>query len=292
MAFASGRPEKESYLLVEFRFGDPSDPQFKRYTDWDQDVFGYTSTPSLEVEMPENTGILDKREARILLPVDDFTSPFASGLVHSRAWVSIVEITAGLFSGDAGSSRTIFKGRVVRSFKNFQGRNDTAALFALPIKARLDVALGLQCNHHCVFRLFGPGCLLDQSLFEEFGQIATIDGKTVTITPDANITNPFVPGTNNDRVWERGYLEKDGLKIGIHVWNKLDDPLTFALRRRPPDTWLLQGVASIRFVPGCHKTIEDCRDVWDNEQGTAGQGGFGGFGFAMLSYNPIYENPQ
>ena len=57
------------------------------------------------------------------------------------------------------------------------------------------------------------------------------------------------------------------------------------LRDPPPSDWILAGAASILFVPGSHGTIEDARDVWDDEEH------FNGFGFATPDWNPILENP-
>lgn len=282
MVNASESPEKSSHLLVTIKHGDPISPTFERYTDFDSDVEGFASTPAMEVEIPDNSGTFDQQEARIILPIDTFTTILSSGLPHSPMFVTIDEVTQATFIGQTGGRRTVYRGRVKRSLRNYQGRNDSVALFCLSIKSRLDVPMGLQCNHHCFARLFGPLCQLDQSAFQQQGQITAMDGKEVTVS---GIGVEITPGGRNDRLWERGYLEKDGLKIGVHIWSDAD-PTVFVLRRRPPDSWLLAGAGSINFVPGCHKTIQDCREVWDNEQH------FAGYGFAMLPYNPLFENPQ
>lgn len=291
MTRAIARPEKERYLLVEFRYGIPSVPTYSRYTDWTQDTFGYTSTPTMEIELAENVGTFDDREVKIILPIDDFTGGVAKVWPHSPIFVTIEELTAGLFPGDAGSRRKLYRGRITRAVRNYQGRNDCVAFLSLPLKSRLDIPMGLQCNHHCINRLFSPMCGLDQSLYQETGEIAAIDGKEVTFVSDPQIEDPFAPG-DNTRLWERGYLQRNGLKISIRIWNKADNPDLFVLRERAPDDWLLAGPDSILLVPGCHKTIEDCRNVWDNEQGQGGRGGFNGLGYAIPAYNPIISNPQ
>lgn len=291
MTTAAGSPEKQGYIFVTFRHGSPASPTYERYARTNIDTDGFAAKPNMGVDIPDNTGTFDNKEARILLDIDDFTSPLSSGLPHSPIFVQIEEVTQGLFTGDAGTRKTLFKGRVTRTIRNYQGRNDTVAFFALPIKARLDVPMGLQANHHCGWRLFSMGCGRLQALHQVFGQIAAIDGKEITISANPAITSPSSPGGNVDRFWERGFLLRDGLTIGVHLW-VLTTPTVFVLRRRPPDSWLLAGPTSITFVPGCHKTIEDCRDVWDNEEGYLGQGGFGGFGYAMPPYNPLFENPQ
>ena len=288
MANAIDRPERESYLLVTFQYGDSISPSFKMYTDWTQDQLGHTSVPALEVELVENGATFDEREVKVAMPVvDDFTRSISNGEPHSPTWVFIDEVTAGLFAGDSGSQRRVFVGRVMRTIKNFDQNPDVAVFFCQNIKSRLDVPMGMQCNHHCDFRLFGPGCNaggLVAASHEVFGEIATIDGNEVTVSANALITSPTSPGGNVDRFWERGSLEYEGLSIDVHIW-KLSDPTTFVLRDTPPPSWLLAGTSSIKFTPGCHGTIEDCRDVWDNEAQA------GHFGYGMLPYNPQYQNP-
>jgi hypothetical protein len=290
MADAIARPERESYLLVTFQYGDPNgSPTFVKYTDWTQPILGHSSVPTLEVEDIENEGTFQEKELRLAIPViDSFTTAIASGLKFAPTWVFIDEINAGLFAGDAGSARRVFVGRVMRTIKNFEGDSGVVVFFCQSIKSRLKAPVGIQCNHHCSWRLFGPGCNaagLTQSTHDQTCEITSIDGKEVTITtPNLAITSPSSPGGRVDRFWERGYMEKDGLKLDIHLWSDAD-PTKFVLRRRPPNDWLLAGSTSILVVPGCHKTIEDCREVWDNEEAA------GHFGYAMLAYNPQFESP-
>ena len=280
------RPEKESYLLVEFRHG-AGRATIERYTDFGRDVLGFVSTPTMKVEIPPNGGEFGEREAKIVLPMDAFTARISDGLPHSPTFVVIEERTHGLAAGDEASVLVLFRGQVERAVRNYQGRTNQVALRALPLKSRLDVRLGIQCNIYDEVRLFGPLSGLTQSSHDVLGQIASIDGKEVTLdTPNASITAPAAPGGVNDRFWERGWLERDGLRIGIHIWNRLDDPALFVMRQRPPADWVMAGGSSILFVPGTHCTIEDSRDVWDDEEH------FLGLAYAMLNYNPIFENPQ
>jgi hypothetical protein len=280
---ALARPEKESYLFVEFRYG-AGQATIRRYTDWSQDVTGFSSTPLLEVDLVPNSGEFGERETRIVLPLDAFTDRLSDGLPHSPVYVRIEERTLGLTAGEAGTVLGLFRGRIERGIRNYQRRLNMVALQALPIKSRLDIPLGLQCNHYDEARLFGPMSGLSQSSHEKTGQIASVLGKTITIsTPNGSITAPTSPGGNVDRFWERGWLERDGLRIGVHIW-ELTNPTAFVLRKRPPADWVLAGATSILFVPGTHRTIEDARDVWDDEEH------FLGLGYAMLHYNPLFEN--
>jgi hypothetical protein len=277
---AIARSEKESYILVQFAYG-ASAGSLASYTDLERDVTPYMSTPLLEVELPDNVGTFQEKECRIVLPRDAFTDRFLDAPAQDPVYVRVEQQIRGLTAGEAGSNLIPFKGRVERIIHNYQRRPGLVAFQALLVRDRLDVPLGLQMNHHDEARIFGPMSGLVQASHQQTGQIAVIDGKEITIsTPRAVITNPTAPGGDNSRFWERGWLEKDGARIGIHIWT-IADPSVFVLRERPPASWLLAGAASILFVPGSHGTIEDARDVWDDEEH------FLGYGYATPSYNPI-----
>jgi len=282
---AIDRPEKESYVLVELRHGT-GQASIARYTDLERDFGPFVSTPTMEVEIPDNVGTFQEKEARVVLPLDAFTERLSDGLPHSPTYIRIEQQIRGLTAGEAGTNLVLFRGQVERAFQNHQRRPNRVAIQALAAKSRLDVNLGLQMNHHDEARIFGPMSGLVQATHDQTGQIAVIDGKEITIsTPNGSITSPTAPGGTNDRFWERGWLERDGARIGIHIWT-IADPTVFVLRERPPADWLLAGAASILFVPGSHGTIEDARDVWDDEEH------FLGFGYATPNYNVIIQNPS
>ena len=285
MTRAIARPSKESYLFVEFHYGEDL-ATLVRYTDEGRDSIGFTSTPLMKVSLPPNGGEFGEREARIELPLDAFTDRISDGLPHSPTFVKIEERTRGLIAGDEATVLVLFRGQVERTIRNYHGRANMVAIQALSAKSRLDVPMGLQCNIYDEVRLFGPMSGLVQNDHDQTGEIASLDGKEVTIsTPNGNVTSPTTPGGNNDRFWERGWMEKDGLRIGIHIWDRVANPAVFVLRQRPPADWVLAGANSILFVPGTHCTIEDSRDVWDDEEH------FLGLAYAALTYNPLFENP-
>lgn len=282
MALAIDQASRESYLFVQFHHGEDQ-AQIERYTDWQQDVSGFKSTPLMEVEIPPNGGEFGEREGRVVLPLDTFTDRLSDDLPHSPVFLRIEERTLGLTAGEAGTVRVLARARVKRVTRNHQRRLGMVAAHFLGIKSRLDIPLGFQCNHYDEARLFGPMSGLTQSAFDVLGQIATIDGQEITISANAQITNPTAPGGDNNRFWEAGWLEKDGLRIGIHQWNRLDDPAFFILREQPPNDWLLAGSSSILFVPGTHGSLEEIRAVWDDEEH------FLGLGYGIATYNPLFE---
>lgn len=280
MARAIQQAEKKRYTLVTFQHGAAAVPVFERYTNWGQSPGGgFVSVPTMEVKIPANSGSLEDQEGHIDLPLDSFTANFEGGLVHSPTFVQVVEITRSTIAGAAGSELGMFTGRVVKTRENPGGKPNLMRFLLKSRKSRLRISLGVPCNHHCVFTLFGRGCQLAKIV--RAVTVDNIDGRVATINT-TSFTTPTSPGGNVDFYWDRGYLEKDGLRIPIQSWS-LTDPTQCYLRRRPPATWL---GASVSAVPGCHKTIEDCRDVWDNEIN------FGGIGYAIPPYNPLFEDPS
>jgi hypothetical protein len=280
MVKGQDRPEKESYLLVTFYSGEGLANQNK-YTNFEQTTEGFPSEPRMEVEMPENTGTFDRHELRIWLPYDTFTNRVGSGVPHSPLFVRIEEVTNGLFPGDQSTRLVLYRGRVMHTQRNFQKRPNTVAFFCLPAKALLDIPLGLPCNHHCVWTLFKGGCGASEARFDLQTEIDSVDGQEVTITDTAVTT----PGRSDARYWKRGYMEKDGLQIGIREYDGDTDFTKFYMDRRVPTDWI-GGTNDIRIVPGCDKTIENCRSRFNQEET------FGGAGYGIPPYQPNIESPQ
>ena len=279
MTKALARPEKEGFVLVTFFHGDSLATQ-EKYTDWDQDFLGFSTEPRMSLSIPENEGTFDKRELRVTLPLDIFTTRASSGVPHSPIFVIIEELTQGLFAGDQASQKILYAGRVTRSIQNFQGQNGKAAFFALPVKSRLDVPMGLPCNHHCAWTLFKGGCGVLESSFEEVAEIDSKDGTEITIS-DASM---LASGAADPRYWKRGYAEKDGLRIAIRDYDGDVDTSKLQMADPVPIDWV-GGSGDIRFVPGCDKTVETCIARYSAEEF------FMGLGYAIPAYQPNFEDP-
>lgn len=294
---ALDNPTEESYMTVEFSYGSPI--KFARYTDRVTDVQGgdFTAKPEMKITLPDNTGVFDQKVLRVVLPlvtadvVDTFLDRLSDGLPHAPIAVIVREIIKPLLGSEAADILDVFRGSVTRSVRNYQGRADTIAIEASPARARLKASMGMPCNHHCTFNMFGRGCSTGDGLggAEPDGTpasgpqrgdelalvvISAINGKEVTATP---------PAKSDDRHWHRGYMEFDGLRIGIRDFDASVATDKFQLVNRPPATWSGEQVV---LVPGCDKTIEICRTRWANEEH------FGGFGYAIPPYNPLVESPS
>lgn len=280
MVKAEARPERESFVLVSFFYGTNLAMQ-SRYTDLDQPYPGFTSEPRMSLSIPENDGIFSKRQLRVILPLDVFTTRASDGTPHSPIFIIVEEVTQGLFPGDQNTQRVLFRGRVHSATRNYQGKANVAAFLCDTQKVRLDVAMGLPCDHHCAWTLFKGGCGAVEVDFDIITEIDSVDGQEVTIT-DTAVTGP---AAGDPRYWKRGYLEKDGLRIGIRDYDGDTDPTKFYVSRRVPTDWI-GGSGDIRAVPGCDKTIETCRARFDEEET------FLGLGYSIPPYQPNIESPD
>ena len=278
MVKAYARPEKEGFVIVTFFYGTDLGTQTK-YTDWDQPFLGAASEPRMSLSIPENTGTFDKRELRIVLPIDIFTNRVSSGVPFSPMYVQVEELTQGLFTGDQSSQKILYSGRVIRTTRNYQGMNNKVGFFCLPIKSRIDISMGLPCNHHCAWTLFKGGCGVTP--VSVAGEIDSQDGTEITVTT-AGVTTP---GGTDARYWKRGYCEKDGLRISIRDYDGATDTTKLYMARPVPSDWI-GGSGDITFVPGCDKTVETCRARWSGEEF------FMGLGYAIPAYSPNFETPS
>jgi hypothetical protein len=193
---------------------------------------------------------------------------------HSDIYVKVEELTQ---DPDETVQRVLylFDGKIRRVVRGKGGKRKTVYTECENVKSRFDVPLGLVAGNHCVWWLGGKGCddagtnIALETLTEQ-GTVSDIDGTIITI--------PGVPAKSS-RYWHRGYVTFDGLPILIREWVSGDD---FNLALPPPAGWLGQTVV---LYPGCNKSVEACRDQWDNEEH------FCGAGYAMPPYHPVFETP-
>jgi hypothetical protein len=201
------------------------------------------SDTTVEYEPVSNSPqIGQSEEARINLPEG---SPFDSGEPVAPITVVVTEETRVDFTR---KTRTLFVGQVSWIDTNHQGRAGLTSLRCMRLVDRLDVPTGLECDRECSWRLFRGGCGASIAAHEQSGTITGIAGYVVSIP---GLAAPTV-------TWARGYVEVDGLRLGIHVQSGDD----FTLVAPPPAAW---DGAACTVVPGCRGTIEDCRDYGQEE---------------------------
>lgn len=275
------KPQKQSFLLVEFLYGDPRSPTYSRFTDQSSDVDAlgvrWTAVPDMEVRVPSNIGTLADKQLELEMKLQSgFLTDVSGGEPHSPVVVTVREMSIATDDGSGPQIITLFAGRLINTRRNPASRTESVRLIAVHSKARLAIALGMPANHHCVWTFTGRGCAVSPVALAETGTITSIIGKVATITGLADHS-----ADTTGRYWHMGYLEIAGLRITIRDW-QIATPTVFQLAKEPPAGW---ASASVSVFPGCDKTIETCRARWDNEEN------FGGFGYAVPAYHPVYENP-
>ena len=267
------KSNKDSYLLLTLQYGDSSDPEFSRYTDWTKGVSHsgatYTATPKLACKLPENSGKLDERPLEIDLPLEGFVDVLSNGYPHSPVFVTLEESRID----DTGSQETDvhFRGKLKTSTRNPEGSSGIVRLECVSWKSLLDASLSFVADTQCV-NMFGNEitCKVVTAPYARQGVVSSILGNTVVITGMVPVTNPLQ--------WLRGYVEYRGLRLQIREYETGD---TFHLVKEPPGSWAGQNV---KVAAGCNLYIETCR-FYNNE------GNFNGIGYATPRYNPVIESP-
>jgi len=257
-------PDKHAVSLVEFKYGDPDDPVYARYTDDVKDTPAvnavFSSAPEMDVKLPPSNGVFKEKELLVTLKTDDFAEMISSGEPVSQVWVRVWEMVTG------ETTRLVWRGKATRAVRNYQGKRNHTLVEAFNTKSSLDVALGVMATHTCHHIFTKRGCRVVAP--PEIGSIATVVDNVITIGGLAAHVNKY---------WHRGYIWREGIQVGIREWIS---GTSFTLSRRPPSSWVNEQVT---VYPGCDRTIEICRTVWNNEQN------FGGIGYAMVNRNPLYE---
>jgi hypothetical protein len=284
MVNALNSPSKETWQYVKFtRVSDSV--VLGAFTDRDSnDNFegtAYTSMPAMEIQLPENDGLLGEAPCTIKIQrLAGFLSEVSSGLPHAQVYVDVVEF----FKAEAVSSVVLrtFSGEVNSVKRNAAGAREFVQFSALPVKNRLQtITLGEPCNHQCINRLGDARCQIPLLVAPNRHtiQLASIDGTVVTATT-------AITSSLQDRFYQRGYMLHEGLEIGIQDWrNEIEgDKQVFFMNRRPPSSWL--GVNVILFA-GCDKTIETCRTRFASGSNEAQ---FNGRGHHMPAYHPNFED--
>lgn len=281
-------PTKSSYVLVKLFFHGGGTTTYHRFTTCASDVehdegaggsdFTFTSMPDMTVGPVKFDGTTEDRPLEITFTSNAFFDRLTNGTPHAPVYVRVWEVQ------DPGEGTEtlllLFRGRLARATRNYGGQGGRCMLeFSTP-KARMQMALGMQANHHCV-NIFGddsidtgsPGlqCTIDASALSSTGTVTQILGKRVTLS---GVTTPG----GRDRYWHKGSMEFNGTRIQIREWVS-SDATRFHLANFPPAEW---DGETVTLWPGCDGSIAACR-AWSNEDN------FNGFGMEIPSRNPVYE---
>lgn len=292
---AIDRSSKESYQLVSFVHAGGA----AYYTDWTSDVdFGgntYISTPDMEVKWPKNDGVFSTEAAKIALPLNSvdatnntFAERISNGAPHAEVTCTINEVVKATVPGPAQALNKPVSGTVGRVRRNYLRKRNKIQIQVVPIKAQIaDINMGVPCFHLCGNNVGDAACKVDMTADTRTVTVAisVIDGREITI-----LTNATVEG-KADFYYHRGYMQFEGLNVGIQEWRDTA-PLTFFLTEQPPAHWAGENVT---LLAGCDQSIDTCRTRFEAPGGApAGTLGnevnFNGKGIGMPAYHPNFED--
>jgi hypothetical protein len=265
-------PHKRNYTAVRFTMANSDTLML---TDWTEDVTlsgisgTFSSEVSLGVKLPARAGVMKEGQLRINIPFDyQLAQDLTVGVPHQNVVVEVWSFSESTLVG-TDSLLKEYAGTVIKAERNFDGHPERVQINAVNIKGRLNIALGIPCHHHCIWRFTGFGCQATPQVVVQ---------KTPTAAARNKLTFSGMVGVHDRFEYLRGYIEFDGLKIGIRDYD--DATGDIYLFREPPAAW---ATSLLNLNEGCDKQLVTCRDEKNNENN------FGGFGYAMPSRHPMMD---
>lgn len=269
----SANPNKTSFILLEFTYEGQVD--VLNICDAEEDlstpVGEFNSLTSLSINKVVYQGGISDSIYRVSIKEDAFglasqiTEGTAFPIVTVKAWEyslsDNVRIALPLFEGEIHIGRRNADGR--SGLFQFEIRND---------KSRLAISSGIPAYEECdnTFESI-YSCKFNADLLRVNRNVDFIDNVTITLEDSLPVEG---------RLWPRGYVEFQSLRILILDW---DGDSQLRLATRPPTTWLGQNIL---ISPGCDQLAGTCETVYMNISE------FAGYGVGMVDYNPIFENPR
>lgn len=322
--------KKLTTLCVEFEMGDPIAPTYMRICDaqGNETIVGheYLSEPAFAGELETQTGAIEDKPTRILLPVnrgmqpeiDFFVETLASPAPVENIRMRMFEVTKSL-DGTAVEILHLAEGQIESSRLNPEGKKNILELSFVPSKSTLkDIPLGIPANASCGFTYGAAGCMLDIfTLYDGTSyfpnnlaagkpkiRAAWVEVRSFYLAQNArsqvvNLTlSPFMHAGGNQNTiltlprgwWLGSYLTRNGLSIPVRDWwYNLTAGIgtnTFVLGKIPPTSWLYNSVPPPG--PVC-KLIPGCSKTHQACDLRNNLVNWGGFGHAIPAYNPLYD---
>lgn len=223
--------------------------------------------PEIQVDMGKQQGGSKDSPVDVEMKLVDPITEIVAGYMYQPIWCSIFEFNP---SDPDNTCRQMFYGKISNVIINKNGRADVISFRVNGNKYQLDrVILGLRASTNCQWTLGSDACDIDLTALYETPEITAVDGRTVTV--DALTTT-------TSRYWQGGWMRFEKMFVGIRSYT---GGLTFETFR-PINPGMVGE--TITMAPGCDKTIDTCRSRFANENR------FGGFGYAIPAYTPIWEN--
>lgn len=282
------QPTKEvAYILqLQWRRGTFATPttETRRFTDLDSSIDlndGFPialSDTSMQVALAPRTASLAEAPDRVTLGLQDTSLiSIAQGYAFQKITATVTKLEYDSSATLAPSMKvsTVASGRVIRAKLNPGGKDNLIELHIQNCKSDLSIPSGRILTPQCDLTFGGPICGVDVASLIVDATMVNVSGVNVTVTELGLGTV-----TDNPRhYWAQGAVYLDGLSIKIRKW---EGSLDFQLAQLPPESWTAGTPQVVELVPGCRKTVADCR-VFNNEDR------FSGLGISIPDRHPIFE---
>lgn len=230
----------------------------------------YVSFPEFNYRLPERSGGFEEKPLEIEIPaINDYLDKLVTGYAFAPTTIDVYDYLFDDVNGEDPEIRHLYRGRLQTATSNYHQNHDLIKMSVMNDKGRLAMALGVSCHVQCSWVLGDDTC---KATVISLGlTVATINGTVMTTT-----TSPD-PGTYPSRLFNKGYVQKDDIRILIREW--ISGSL-FLLAKPPPISWVGEAVT---VFSGCDRSLSTCIGTYDNQLR------FGGLGYRMSAHNPIYE---
>lgn len=264
-------PSKKAFFLVEFKYGDPEDPDVRLYVDSQVPLSGAFPV-RMSIDIPEITGALKEKPLKIVMPADDFLSSLSSGLPFEPVYVTVYERLLNVSQTNVGGSDdVVWEGRVTRTVQNYR-QTGSVQVVCKNWKSCIDYPINRGAMvPECILPFLKGDCgtFLSDTPFKATGTIDSVEGKAV-FCDNASVVNKTV--------WNRGTITVNQISLRIRLW-EASNPSRFLLVREPPTNWV---GATASFLGGCNKTYAQCQEYGNEESFLAP-------GFSTPDYLPLVE---
>lgn len=230
----------------------------------------YTPYPSIEIEFGPNFSLVEEKPTKI--KVDRSSSGFFFNISSGEPFAEVdVLITEAIYNSNmigVPDLKSMFEGKINKTFKNFQQRKNLTMLECVSEKAFLEAPLGLIITHQCNEPFGKRKCKAKVHTHP-------INATTISGTRIIHI-GPTIPNQFKPDYFIEGFMLRNNIAIKIKDW---DGNFTFDLIRAPPSEW---SSKEVYLYGGCNKTIEACREPIRDQEGN-----FTGIGFSVPDNNPL-----
>lgn len=260
--------------FIEFHIEDRAEDKICNYykslayTD-DSGLSLYLPVTTFEISEISNTSGIESKEVFIFGIPQDTTLMISLGshLPYAKIKCIIFDAEVDTKTLQVTNKKFRFTGTLYKVYRKLF--SDKLKLEFRNIKYYCDRVCGMPCTENCSAPYFGDTKICKADVVKRTYTVQNITGNNITVL-DA-VAEPA-------GVFNKGYVKKDGVIIGIRSWSSGS---TFALELAAPADWLGQAV-DVHY--GCDHRRESCKNIHNNESR------FMGAGYGMVEYDPLYSS--